>query len=254
MSDSDIEKGSRGLNEVADALEGIKVGIICLTPENLSAEWILYEAGALSKTLDAKTRVCTYLLANLHSQDVKPPLGMFQSTRAEKEDTRKLVHTINKHLDVTSVPDVGLNALFDKMWPELEAKLMALPKQPGVPPPKRSADEVLAEILELNRAMAPQILGLARDVELERRTREFLAAYQGSRRARPECCLKCSRRQPVRRGKSRKVGSLTESAWPNARDNRKQKLEGFARFSMRRRLVRKSKANLQRGHLTLTVI
>ena len=42
---------------MANALEGMKVGIICLTLENLSAKWILYEAGALSKTLDDKTRV-----------------------------------------------------------------------------------------------------------------------------------------------------------------------------------------------------
>src|SRR5258708_35734875 len=75
ISSSDIDKGSRGLDEVGKALEGMKVGIICLTPENLTAEWILYEAGALSKTLDAKTRVCTYLrpgfslkISNNHSE------------------------------------------------------------------------------------------------------------------------------------------------------------------------------------------
>ena len=90
ISSSDIDKGSRGLDEVGKALEGMKIGIICLTPENLTAEWILYEAGALSKTLDTKTRVCTYLLAGLQPQNVKAPIGMFQSTRADKNDTRKL--------------------------------------------------------------------------------------------------------------------------------------------------------------------
>jgi hypothetical protein len=35
MSDTDIDKGSRGLTELVRALEGIKVGIVCLTPENL---------------------------------------------------------------------------------------------------------------------------------------------------------------------------------------------------------------------------
>src|SRR5437879_13172271 len=65
MSEADIDKGSRGLDEVGRALEGMKIGIICLTPENLNARWILYEAGALSKTVDAKTRLCTYLLPGL---------------------------------------------------------------------------------------------------------------------------------------------------------------------------------------------
>ena len=48
MSETDIEKGTRGLSELAKALEAIKVGISCLTPENLSAPWLLFEAGARS--------------------------------------------------------------------------------------------------------------------------------------------------------------------------------------------------------------
>jgi hypothetical protein len=177
MSDTDIEKGSVGLDEVARAL-GMKVGIICLTPENQKAEWILFESGALSKAFDDRTRVCTYLLGGLHKQDVKPPLGMFQATTAEKEETRKLVHTINRHLDADPVPEAGLNSLFDKMWPELEGKLAVLPKPSGVAPPKRPPEEMLAEILELTRAMTPQILGLARDAELERRTKQFMTTWR----------------------------------------------------------------------------
>src|SRR6267154_4034636 len=61
MSDTDIEKGTRGLNEIANALNGIKVGIVCLTPENLNEPWLLFEAGALSKTItEDKSRLCTY--------------------------------------------------------------------------------------------------------------------------------------------------------------------------------------------------
>lgn len=153
MSDIDIEKGSRGLGEVARALEGMKVGIICLTPENLTAEWLLYEAGALSKTLDTKTRVCTYLLAGLQPKDVKSPLGMFQPTKADKQETGKLVRTINKHLDTIPLAENTLNTLFEKMWPDLDAKLLALPEPRGVVPPARSAEEMVAEILELTRSM-----------------------------------------------------------------------------------------------------
>jgi len=154
MSDADIDKGSRGLDEVGRALEGMKIGIICLTPENLDAPWILYEAGALSKTLDAKTRLCTYLLSGLRLQDVKPPLGMFQATKSDKEDTRKLLHTINKALDGEPVPDANLNTVFDGMWLRLEQKLAAIPAPEHKVESKRSADEMLAEILELSRAEA----------------------------------------------------------------------------------------------------
>src|ERR1700687_4676246 len=66
-SSTDIDKGSRGIAEITRALENIKVGIICLTPGNLVAKWILYEACALLKTLGK--RVCTDLL-DLEAQHV----------------------------------------------------------------------------------------------------------------------------------------------------------------------------------------
>lgn len=153
MSETDIDKGSRGLEEIGRALEGIKVGIICLTPENLNAPWILYEAGALSKTLDAKTRVCTYLLGGLRSEDVTGPLSMFQWTKAEREDTRKLLRAVNKALDGSLVPENDLDDLFEGMWPKLEKELAALPMVggPAAPRPER---EMVAEILDLTRAAA----------------------------------------------------------------------------------------------------
>jgi hypothetical protein len=160
MSKSDIDKGTRGLEEIGAALESMKSGIICLTPENLTAEWILFEAGALSKARDAKTRVWTYLLGGLQAHEVKAPLGLFQATKAEKDDTRNLVHSINKNLE-TTIADSVVDETFDKWWPDLEKKLSALPTPAGVVPPKRGTQEIVAEILDLNRVMAnglPQVL------------------------------------------------------------------------------------------------
>jgi hypothetical protein len=181
MSETDIEKGSVGLAEVARALD-MKVGIICLTPENLSAEWILFEAGALSKTFDEdRTRVCTYLLGGLHSQHVKNPLGMFQSTRAEREETRKMVHSVNRHLGVDPVPEASLDRLFDKMWPDLDTRLEALPEPPGEPPPSRPLEEMVADVLEFVRAMEPQVRDIATRVEYDQRRRELQATlFQGN--------------------------------------------------------------------------
>src|SRR5438270_7602022 len=73
----DIEKGARWSEKINKALEETKVGIICLNKENLSSEWIIFEAGALSKTTDA--HVCTFLM-DLKPADIKPPLGQFQHT------------------------------------------------------------------------------------------------------------------------------------------------------------------------------
>lgn len=143
MSASDIDKGTRWREEVTAALDAMKAGIICLSPENLTAEWLLFEAGALSKTRDPKAHVWTYLLADLKPQDVKDPLAMFQATIAEKEDTRKLIHSINKNLDA-GVVEARLDHLFDKLWPDLEETLEDLPQPTEAVPTKRSSDEIAA--------------------------------------------------------------------------------------------------------------
>ena len=57
---SGIEKGARWESEIAERLDEAKVGIVCLTSGNLTPPWILFEAGALSKTKDSY--VCTFLL------------------------------------------------------------------------------------------------------------------------------------------------------------------------------------------------
>jgi hypothetical protein len=151
MSDTDIEKGARWLTEIAASLTGIKVGIACLTPENLNEPWLLFEAGALSKTVDDKTRLCTYLLGGLKASDVKPPLGMFQHTPPEKEETRKLVHAINRAVSDSPVKDKHLDEIFDAMWPKLGAAIEAIPKSAPGAAPKREMRDMVEEILELVR-------------------------------------------------------------------------------------------------------
>jgi hypothetical protein len=156
MSDRDIEKGTKGLTEVGKALEGMKVGIVCLTAENLDAPWILYEAGALSKTFsDDKTRLCTYLLGGLQPQNVKPPLSMFQWTKSEKEDTRKLVQTVNTAISEEPLPTDRLNMIFDTWWPQLENKLDAMPAPEKIVDARRDPNEMISEILDLCRQYLP---------------------------------------------------------------------------------------------------
>jgi hypothetical protein len=152
MSETDIEKGSRSLDELSRALAHIKVGIVCLTPENLLAPWLLYEAGALSKTIDDKTHLYTYLIGPLEFQDVEPPLGMFQHTKSEKEETRKLVHSINKAISDDPLPEARLNELFEVLWPKFEEKLLAAPKPERIVEAKRNTDQMVTEILEFTRS------------------------------------------------------------------------------------------------------
>jgi hypothetical protein len=156
MSDSEIDKGSRSLGEIAKALSDIKVGIICLTPENLDRPWLFFEGGALSKSIDERTRLCIYLIGGLEPADVSPPLGMFQGTVATKAETLKLVRTINRVVSEDPISDESLEEVFEAMWPKLESRLETLPAPASPVPAKRPSDEIMAEILELVRAQASQ--------------------------------------------------------------------------------------------------
>src|SRR4051794_23703691 len=67
---SELEKGIYWFSQIMHELERSKVGIICLTPENLHSTWLHFEAGALARYLavgsestsePSRARVYTYL-------------------------------------------------------------------------------------------------------------------------------------------------------------------------------------------------
>jgi hypothetical protein len=155
MSETDLEKGIRWETEIGTMLELMKFGIICLTAENLDSRWINFEAGAISKTVE-KTFVCTYLI-DLKPTDIQGPLSQFNHTRAEKEDTRRLVRTINSALGDTAVGDDVLNDTFEAFWPRLEQNLSHLPSLRETPHPSRTPQELLEEVLGLARSERERI-------------------------------------------------------------------------------------------------
>jgi len=147
-----IDKGARPLEEISSALDSIEVGVSCLTPENMTAPWILYEAGALSKRIGTKSRLCTYLLGGLTPEGVPPPLGMFQHTRADKEETRLMLRSINSAISKDPVPEPALDKLFERMWPDLEKDITSMPAPEKDVPAKRPPEDMLAEVLDILRS------------------------------------------------------------------------------------------------------
>lgn len=155
---NEIEKGVKWARELDKALEGTRFGIVCLTPDNLESTWIHYETGALAKTEDAL--IWTYL-NGLKSGDVPQPIGNFQHTVADKEETLKLLTSINKRLaevGLRSLSEEILRESFEQHWPQLEKELKAAmtvesEKRPEAAP--RTRDEKLDEILDLLRSQQP---------------------------------------------------------------------------------------------------
>jgi hypothetical protein len=150
LSLADIDKGARWRTEVATELEDSQVGIICLTPENLSAPWLLFEAGALSK-IQQKSYVCTFLY-DLEPTDVREPLAQFQHTLAIKEDVKKLVHTINRAQGDNRFTEAQIDKAFERGWSELADDLKNIGRTPTIQKPEPTQKEMLKELLELVRA------------------------------------------------------------------------------------------------------
>ena len=148
FSDSDIDRGTRWSAEIASELEQSKFGILCLTPENLTAPWINFEAGALAKTLN-KTYVVP-LLFELEPSDLVGPLSQFNAARINAEDMEKLVLTINSSLE-NSLEVSIVKRSFEMWWPELEKKIAQVPKVKIAKKDKRSDRDILEEILGLVR-------------------------------------------------------------------------------------------------------
>lgn len=153
----EIDKGVRGQDVISDKLNTVKIGIVCLTPENLKEPWILFEAGALSKAVGKKSYVCTYLLAGLKPTDIERPLGEFQHTSPDKQDTFKLLNTINTALGTNPVPSDVLERAFDGWWPRFEKLLAAMPIAGEAAIVKRSPEDLLSEVLEIARAQTDQV-------------------------------------------------------------------------------------------------
>jgi hypothetical protein len=160
MSAEDIDKGARWSAHVAGELAHARVGILCLTRENLAAPWILFEAGALSKTLE-RTAVCPYLWG-LRPADLRGPLVQFQAAEANQADTRRLVATINAALGEAALSERSLDRAFKTWWPELEKTLATLPAIRPPARPARSERDLLEEMLSLVRELAREGSAAAR--------------------------------------------------------------------------------------------
>jgi len=153
FSAEDITKGTRWAIELAGALEVTDVGLLCLTSENLDSKWVMFEAGALSKSVDT-SRVCP-ILFGLSTRDLEGPLSQFQAAEFTKLDMKRVIEMINEALDQASLRADLLDRAFDQWWPGFKERVQDV-IQASVPtevPDARTDPEVLNEILRGVRSL-----------------------------------------------------------------------------------------------------
>ena len=113
LSSTDIEMSSRWLNNLTGQLEGAQFGLVCLTQDNLEAPWLLFEAGALSKSV-GNSRVVPYLYG-VTQASLKGPLSQFQAAVADKVSTLRVLNSINEASEGSGLDPARLAEACD-MW------------------------------------------------------------------------------------------------------------------------------------------
>jgi hypothetical protein len=153
VSTEDIEKGARWSADVGRELETSHYGILCVTPENVNAPWLNFEAGALAKSFDSG--LVSPLLYGMDIKDLTGPLVQFQVTLCQRRDISTLVRTINARC-ASPLPDGRLDKTLAVHWDGFEKELAEVDKssdsndQPRIQP-KRSIDDLLEELVALVR-------------------------------------------------------------------------------------------------------
>lgn len=148
MSDQDISAGSRWLTEVSATLNNASIGLICVTPENQHNPWLLFEAGALSKTLE-QTCVCP-LVFEMSPGQLTGPLTQFQANPLDRGGIGKVLSTINNSLGERRIESQQLEEILDVWWPKLQERIVAIQPAPS-PAAVRTTNDQLEEILMLVR-------------------------------------------------------------------------------------------------------
>lgn len=159
VSSSDIEKGESWFSAISESLVAAGgMGIFCLTPGNLNAPWLAYEAGALAAA--DRGRVATFLYG-IHATEVKPPLGLFQGTdSSSRSDVLRLLTTINGRLQAP-LNEARLQKAFETHWDSLTTQLKEIPA-PATPDKKKQEIDlapVLNEILAVVRRIEKDAAG-----------------------------------------------------------------------------------------------
>lgn len=159
FSPNDIEKGENWDSRLTAELSESNYGIVCLTPQNVTAPWLHFEAGALSKSFESRVSA---LMIGVSPSDIKGPLSRFQNTKYDKKDFMHLIETINNCTEKVLNPNV-LNYAFEGQWGRLEKDLDEIisrhSKGAGeVAPSKKAKDsnieDAVEEILSLVRKMS----------------------------------------------------------------------------------------------------
>jgi hypothetical protein len=130
-----------------------------MTEENLTSPWIMFEAGAISRVVEEKARVCP-IVFGIAKTDLVGPLASFQAIEFNRAEVRQLLATINKAAKEAALTERTLNEAFNKWWPDLEEKVQAISSAAQPPTePQRTQRDLLEEAVSNTRTLIRELSG-----------------------------------------------------------------------------------------------
>lgn len=178
VSESDIAAGDRWAQSIAGELEASNFGILCITPENLNSQWVLFEAGALAKSMQ-EAKVIP-LLFGLEFSDITGPLAQFQAKKVEQNGLNEVIQAINK-VSEDKTPEDRARPLFTALWPQFSEALSAIPEQAPTEQHSRPHTEILEELVTGVRGLDARM----QDLTGEMVERGFRSSRRKHRRFHP---------------------------------------------------------------------
>lgn len=161
VSETDIAAGERWAQSVAKELEACHFGIICVTPENVGSPWILFEAGALAKSMQGRV---TPLLYDLEFTDVGGPLSQFQAKKIDKGGLTEIILSINQVAE-KSDSDERVREMVDALWPKFEDLISEIPDDAPSAKHIRPQHEILEELVAGVRGLDSRFGDLQKNVD-----------------------------------------------------------------------------------------
>jgi hypothetical protein len=154
LSETDIAAGERWADAIAKELEASNFGVLCVTGENLTSPWILFEAGSLAKSLTS-SRVIPLLL-DLEFSEVSGPLAQFQAKKVDQEGLGETIQSINRAAK-QPIQDAHATRLFEALWPDFYKKLEAMPAPKEPSKPMRTQHQILEELVASVRSLESKL-------------------------------------------------------------------------------------------------
>lgn len=141
VSSQDIAKGESWPENIRGNLSEIDLGVVVVTKSNFEAPWIMFEAGALSKSVRSKM---IPLLCGVDQVDLaKSPLRLFQGCKGEsRDDMSAMLQSLNASA-ATPLSAERLEVAFDKWWPDFAGAYQQLEQDPPAAKEGKKVDDQL---------------------------------------------------------------------------------------------------------------